>query len=111
MYVHVGMRSCMHGVERTGQAALHACTVTVDVRVRFHIIRNARIENVGKSQSCMLLNGRLMVIGGVVGRSFDGGGVCGAGHHHRDHDLQWRDRGARGTVCFHIIRNLETMHD
>ena len=27
------------------------------VRVRFHIIRNARIENVGKSQSCMVHNG------------------------------------------------------
>ena len=26
----------------------------VGVRVRFHIIRNARIENVGKSQSCMV---------------------------------------------------------
>ena len=24
------------------------------VRVRFHVIRNARIENVGKSQSCMV---------------------------------------------------------
>ena len=24
------------------------------LRVRFHIIRNARIENVGKSQSCMV---------------------------------------------------------
>ena len=26
---------------------------TADVRVRFHITRNARIENVGKSQSCV----------------------------------------------------------
>ena len=25
-----------------------------ELRVRFHIIRNARIENVGKSQSCMV---------------------------------------------------------
>ena len=25
-----------------------------NIRVRFHIIRNARIENVGKSQSCMV---------------------------------------------------------
>eukprot|EP01048_Picozoa_sp_COSAG05_P035815 COSAG05_NODE_15778_length_361_cov_1.171756_1_plen_40_part_01 len=29
------------------------------LRVRLHIIRNGRIENVGKSQSCMVSNGRL----------------------------------------------------
>ena len=30
------------------------------VRVRFHIIRNARIENVGKSQSCMVSKLRII---------------------------------------------------
>ena len=30
------------------------------VRVRFHIIRNARIENVGKSQSCMVSKVRIV---------------------------------------------------
>ena len=35
-----------------GTSRLVACTHSV--RVRFHIIRNARIENVGKSQSCMV---------------------------------------------------------
>ena len=30
------------------------------VRVRFHIIRNARIENVGKSQSCMVSELRII---------------------------------------------------
>ena len=30
------------------------------VRVRFHIIRNARIENVGKSQSCMFSKLRII---------------------------------------------------
>ena len=30
------------------------------VRVRFHIIRNARIETVGKSQSCMVSNLRII---------------------------------------------------
>ena len=30
------------------------------VRVRFHIIRNARTENVGKSQSCMVSNLRII---------------------------------------------------
>ena len=30
------------------------------VRVRFHIIRNARIENVGKSQSCMVSKVRII---------------------------------------------------
>ena len=32
----------------------------LDLRVRFHIIRNARIENVGKSQSCMVSKLRLI---------------------------------------------------
>ena len=31
-----------------------------EVRVRFHIIRNARIENVGKSQSCMVSKLRII---------------------------------------------------
>ena len=31
-----------------------------DLRVRFHIIRNARIENVGKSQSCMVSKLRII---------------------------------------------------
>ena len=31
-----------------------------DVRVRFHIIRNERIENVGKSQSCMVSKLRII---------------------------------------------------
>ena len=30
------------------------------LRVRFHIIRNARIENVGKSQSCMVSKSRML---------------------------------------------------
>ena len=30
------------------------------VRVRFHIIRNARIDNVGKSQSCMVSKVRII---------------------------------------------------
>ena len=30
------------------------------IRVRFHIIRNARIENVGKSQSCMVSKVRII---------------------------------------------------
>ena len=30
--------------------------MSVNVRVRFQIIRNAKIYNVGKSQSCMVLN-------------------------------------------------------
>ena len=30
------------------------------LRVRFHIIRNARIENVGKSQSCMVSKLRII---------------------------------------------------
>ena len=42
-----------------GQPSWHhsrMCSLPVDVlQVRFHIIRNARIENVGKSQSCMVL--------------------------------------------------------
>ena len=33
---------------------------TAMVRVRFHIIRNARIENVGKSQSCMVSKLRII---------------------------------------------------
>ena len=35
-------------------------TDRVHIRVRLHIIRNERIENVGKSQSCMVENGRLI---------------------------------------------------
>ena len=34
--------------------------LTNNVRVRFHIIRNARIENVGKSQSCMVSKLRII---------------------------------------------------
>ena len=30
------------------------------IRVRFHIIRDARIENVGKSQSCMVSKLRII---------------------------------------------------
>ena len=30
------------------------------VRMRFHVIRNARIENVGKSQSCVVSNVRII---------------------------------------------------
>jgi len=38
------------------------------VRVRFHIIRNARIENVGKSQSCMVSKLRIIWKQTVSGR-------------------------------------------
>ena len=40
------------------------------LRVRFHIIRNARIENVGKSQSCMVSKLRIIwkqTVGGLNG--------------------------------------------
>ena len=41
-------------------ARAHAHAHLVPVRVRFHIIRNARIENVGKSQSCMVSKLRMI---------------------------------------------------
>ena len=34
--------------------------MSADLEVRFHIIRNARIENVGKSQSCMVSKLRII---------------------------------------------------
>ena len=66
-----------HVVPEGLQAAVHAAQRVQDVmttqfrwvgqkepvtpyEVRFHIIRNARIENVGKSQSCMVSNLRMI---------------------------------------------------
>ena len=47
------------------------------IRVRFHIIRNARIENIGKSQSCMV--SKLRVIWKqTVNAGGNGRGVTGA---------------------------------
>ena len=43
----------------TATAAIAAAAVWT-VRVRFHIIRNARIENVGESQSCMVSKVRII---------------------------------------------------
>ena len=55
-------------VASTATAAIAAAAVRT-VRVRFHIIRNARIENVAKSQSCMVSKLRIVwkqtVAGGV----------------------------------------------
>ena len=42
-----------------GRSSRIVATATV-IRVRFHIIRNARIENVGKSQSCMVSKLRII---------------------------------------------------
>ena len=42
----------------TGQP--YKASVSSILRVRFHIIRNARIENVGKSQSCMVSKLRII---------------------------------------------------
>ena len=42
---------------KTREAQRHSCAT---VRVRFHIIRNACIENVGKSQSCMVSKLRIV---------------------------------------------------
>ena len=50
------------------------------IRVRFHIIRNARIENVGKSQSCMVSKLRMIwkqtVGGDEVTRGAEKGGLA-----------------------------------
>ena len=43
------------------------------LRVRFHIIRNARMENVGKSRSCMVSKLRMICKQTVV-RTVAGGG-------------------------------------
>ena len=51
---------------KCARALVHSigCSVCIaimpGVRVRFHIIRNARIENVGKSQSCMVSKLRII---------------------------------------------------
>ena len=51
----------------------------LDIRVRFHIIRNARIENVDKSQSCMVSKLRIIWKQTVQGGGEEGGvgGVTG----------------------------------
>ena len=50
------------------------------LRVRFHIIRNDRIENVGKSQSCMVSKLRMIRKQTVYDDTYDGMRVepCGS---------------------------------
>ena len=49
---------------RHGQLGMWLCSILIiqiwTYQVRFHIIRNARIENVGKSQSCMVSKLRII---------------------------------------------------
>ena len=45
-------------------AAAYAAAI---IRVRFHIIRSARIENVGKSQTCMVSSYADVVVVNVTG--------------------------------------------
>ena len=68
--------------------------MVVLVRVRFHIIRNALIENVGKYQSCMV--SKLRIIWKQTGCMFD------------DHTINSRASSClqgKLRVRFHIIRN------
>ena len=58
---------CSHKSAARSVCGSSACNIGCDaaveracVRVRFHIIRNARIENVGKSQSCMVSKLRII---------------------------------------------------
>ena len=50
----------IRSVWRTSRRCLGTTQGPPTVRVRFHIIRNARIENVGKSQSCMVSKLRII---------------------------------------------------
>ena len=47
-------------VDLAQAAEAEAVAAAAVVRVRFHIIRNARIENVGKYQSCMVSKLRII---------------------------------------------------
>ena len=49
-----------HAVDRNFQFTTGDIEDHIDIRVRFHIIRNARIENVGKYQSCMVSKVRII---------------------------------------------------
>ena len=70
-----------HSGDRPRGSQLTPRTDTVIIRVRFHIIRNARIENVGKSQSCMVSERR--ELGAIEVRTAqetcDEPGDCGLG--------------------------------
>ena len=57
---------------RSAVGSVEQAQVLVDLRVRFHIIRNARIENVGKSQSCMVSKLRIIWKQTVGRRDGDG---------------------------------------
>ena len=70
LYLHVSSCVCIrecslahlsafaHQAEETAQAL--GDSTQLEIRVRFHIIRNARIEKVGKSQSCMVSKLRII---------------------------------------------------
>ena len=76
--LHVALAAGNHGNEGA----------TKDVRVRFHIIRNARIENVGQSQSCMVSNLR------IIRKQTVGGHPTTTGSWHMGETLpttEWND--------------------
>eukprot|EP01048_Picozoa_sp_COSAG05_P007082 COSAG05_NODE_488_length_9324_cov_10.796336_1_plen_176_part_00 len=100
---------------------LYLCCLTSSqldqaLSVRFQIIDNARIDNVGKSKSCMVSKSRVILCKQILerrawpvlsGLGFDRA-VCVQGSQTNivvKYPLQLR------SVSTYIIRNLETMHD
>ena len=99
------------------------------VRVRLHILGNARISNVGKSQSCMvskvpsICQQTVLLDPEAKGKSSGSsaqGRIASPAANVRNLDQMASqlfdaadlDASApRLRVRFHIIRNLETMHD
>ena len=123
--------------------------------MRFHIIRNARIENVGKSQSCMVSKAPIACKQTVPSRTGDRAAAASRARYgttaaapglthggfarrhgglwaavlphaevspsicprsHAETDFAHAQRSALppalySTVGFHIIRNLDNMHD
>ena len=73
-----------------------AVIVRVVVRVRLHIIRNERIENVGKSQSCMVSKLRIICKQIVRGEEARAGELGGAATQPRTGDREEQLR--RGLV-------------
>ena len=80
-------------------------------QARFHIIRNARMENVGKSQSCMI--SKLRIIWKQAERVADGG-LALWGHPNENYNGVWfwkPNQVLHGWPFYQVYYFLlETMH-
>ena len=77
-----------------------------NLRVRFHIIRNARIENVGTSQSCMVSKVRIVWKQTVVAAAVVVGGVAARYRLQQNDGPSYRSQLVRVQLIGHARNNM-----